>query len=185
VLLSAAWLDDALTENLRKCLVDDSEVVDELFGVDRPLGTFSAKITMAYCLGLIDEEMRKDLDTIRGIRNDFGHVRDALSFGTQSMVDRCNNLATPEKLLEASIFMGMHSFSTVRDRFLISATLIVGYLIRVAGAHGYAPKGTDSAFRMYLDKLVEKGAKAQLAKLLDSLEAIIPETSRRRSDAGH
>lgn len=47
VLLCAAWLDDALTEMLRRRLVDDEEIVNKLFGPDEPLGTFSSKITFA------------------------------------------------------------------------------------------------------------------------------------------
>ena len=44
---------------------------------------------MAYYLGLISQPCRRDLDIIRGIRNDFAHKLDIGSFSVQTVQDRC------------------------------------------------------------------------------------------------
>jgi DNA-binding MltR family transcriptional regulator len=41
--------------------------------LNQPLGDFSNKIKMCYCLGLIDKIIRDDLNLIRKIRNEFTH----------------------------------------------------------------------------------------------------------------
>jgi hypothetical protein len=48
---------------------------DNLFDPDRPLGTFSAKIKLAYRLGLLDDDVEHALQLIRKIRNDFAISR--------------------------------------------------------------------------------------------------------------
>jgi hypothetical protein len=51
VLVGASYLHEILGAMLRKYLVDDSKVVNELLKFDRPLGSFSAQIDIAYGLG--------------------------------------------------------------------------------------------------------------------------------------
>ncbi len=48
----------------------------------------------------INDDARLDLDTVRGIRNDFAHSFDHnLTFGDQSIADRCRNLRTAQAFL--------------------------------------------------------------------------------------
>src|SRR5262249_4398325 len=70
-LIAGAYLETILATTLRRFLVHDENEVDQLFGENRPLGSFSSCIRMAYCLGLIGPGIRRDLDIIRGIRNEF------------------------------------------------------------------------------------------------------------------
>ena len=95
VLITAAYLDDALAGLIRSALIDEPALVDELLGVDRPLGTFSARIKLAYCLGLISRATLRDLELIRRIRNDFAHSRCILRFGTRGVKERCMQLRCP------------------------------------------------------------------------------------------
>lgn len=172
ILLCAAWLDDALALLLRNRLTDDSAIVDKLFGIDQPLGTLSSRIKMAYCLGLIDEDVRKDLDTIRGIRNEFGHVRKPLSFEDQSIKDRCNNLIAAKKLNGASVVIGSTGYASVRDHLLVTATVILGYLLTIGETKDHIRKPSDVGFQMYLDKVIERGAKKRMVEVLDKMEQV-------------
>jgi hypothetical protein len=52
--------------------------LDGLFGYDAPLGSFSAKIRIAYAFMFIDHDIRDDFDRIREIRNTFAHSKIAL-----------------------------------------------------------------------------------------------------------
>jgi DNA-binding MltR family transcriptional regulator len=94
-LITAAFLDDGLEALLRKCLVERHNLVNELFSYNGPFGTFSARINTAYALGHISETTFKDLNIIRGIRNDFAHSRKEISFDTPSIRGRAMNLSFP------------------------------------------------------------------------------------------
>jgi DNA-binding MltR family transcriptional regulator len=95
-IVACALVDDQLFELLKRSLHDDTEVIDDMFGGLRPLATFSAKINLAYLIGLISERVFKDLHTIRKIRNDFAHGLNESSFKSQSMADRAMNLTLPD-----------------------------------------------------------------------------------------
>ncbi len=91
VVLACAYLDDLLKGMLEAFFIDRNEARQLTDGYDAPLGTFSSRIRAVYALALIDDFEFKDLNTIRGIRNDFAHKRTA-SFETQSIKDRCAKL---------------------------------------------------------------------------------------------
>jgi hypothetical protein len=98
-LIAAAFLDDALRSLLQSYFVDDAQISERLFGTDRPLSTFSAKITLSYAVGLISAEDQRELHFIRRIRNEFAPTRRQLSFQTVPIVDLCDGLNRSDELL--------------------------------------------------------------------------------------
>jgi DNA-binding MltR family transcriptional regulator len=74
VIGGSARIEVALERLLRKVMHRDSGAQDNLFDPDRPIGTLSAKINLAYRMGLIDSEMQSALHTLRKVRNDFAHA---------------------------------------------------------------------------------------------------------------
>ena len=60
-LMAAAYLDSQLDELLRAVFIDDQKVVGALLRREGPLGSFSAKIDMAYSLGLLPADAYRDL----------------------------------------------------------------------------------------------------------------------------
>lgn len=101
-LFAAAYIDKALGKLLKSHLVQGSKVDEELFTGQAPLGSFSSRIKLAYYLGRISAAERKDLDTIRQIRNDFAHNAAALTFSDQSIANRCGNLTHTWREVDAS-----------------------------------------------------------------------------------
>ncbi|MGC2222312.1 MAG: hypothetical protein WA624_08070, partial [Methylocella sp.] len=91
-LMAAAFLDAQLEELFRKTWVDDPKALDEILGQTKPLGTFSARIDVAFLCGLINEKTKRDLHLIRKIRNDFGHEPAPISFATGKIASRCREL---------------------------------------------------------------------------------------------
>lgn len=91
-LFAAAFLDKALSDLLYLSLVADKRIEKDLFEGTAPLSSFSARIKLSFYLGKISKECRADLDTIRGIRNEFAHHAELISFDNQSIADRCKNL---------------------------------------------------------------------------------------------
>jgi DNA-binding MltR family transcriptional regulator len=55
------------------------------------LGTFSAKITMSYRLGLISKEFYNQLNKFRKLRNEFTHNVKDCTFENQSVSDRAKS----------------------------------------------------------------------------------------------
>jgi hypothetical protein len=94
---------------------DHREEIDQFFKPDYPLGTFAARIRLARYLNLISPELRRDLDTIRGIRNDFGHSLKYEDFNTQSIKDRCMNLRHDI----------LHDSQNPRERFINAANVLI------------------------------------------------------------
>ncbi len=80
-LMGAAIVDqqlhDALLTKMKKL---SSKLEEELFNGYGPLSTLSAKIALAYALGLLDSTARRRLTVIRQIRNKFAHADDFLTF---------------------------------------------------------------------------------------------------------
>ncbi|WP_135449001.1 MltR family transcriptional regulator [Tabrizicola caldifontis] len=91
VLVSCAFLDDQLREIIDAFLIADSARDKLLEGFNAPIGTFSSRIVMAHCLGLISDKERDDCETLRKIRNDLAHDHKA-DFASQRIADLSANL---------------------------------------------------------------------------------------------
>lgn len=104
--LVSAHLDYIIASLLEVSMaVEASEVRNYLLHKpgNAPLGTFSARIDAAYCMGRINAKQRSDLHIIRNIRNDFAHKLVGISLNDQSLADRCRNLQeahTDERLTD-------------------------------------------------------------------------------------
>ena len=120
-MIVAAHLDDKLGELLKACLIQDKEYEEEIarfFKDPEPLGTFSARIKLAHYLNIISSQVRKDLDTVRKIRNDFAHKLDFENFNTQSIKGRRMNLQ--HDLLEDNKYP--------RERFINAANVLIVFI---------------------------------------------------------
>lgn len=73
VVLGGSKLDSLLERLLKKFLYPSHGANDELLDADRPLGTFSARIALAYRLRVIDKDIEYSLHAVRKIRNSFAH----------------------------------------------------------------------------------------------------------------
>jgi len=91
-------VESNLTEYLHLRLRMDLNSDDKrrLFDYEGPLGTFAAKITMAYAIGAIGSITRSDLNLIRILRNEFAHSRRHLSFEVAQVAAVCAKLRTPD-----------------------------------------------------------------------------------------
>ena len=73
VIVGASQIDIELTRLISKVLKPKTSKKDELLESDNPLSTFSAKINLAYRLGLIDENFKSLLLLFKKLRNDMSH----------------------------------------------------------------------------------------------------------------
>lgn len=114
VILSAAHLDDRLKDLLTAFFVDSPKAVQDLLENDGPVATFSARTRLAFCLGLLTDDERADLDLIRRTRNEAAHLATKVDFGvvTSPITQRCGNFRTlSERTMEGT--------TDARDRFML------------------------------------------------------------------
>jgi len=147
--LLASFVENALERYLKSKLRPTFLSADyrHLFGIEAPLGTFSAKIRVVYAFNWCGPDTRHDLDLIRELRNGFAHSRNSFEFVTPEVAAMCRELRAPdapgsfiphsylatvdhEKLGEAS------DKSHPRTRFLSACHTISERLLSNAGVSG-------------------------------------------------
>jgi len=122
VLVAGTILDERLKDILKSFLSDTKSTVDLLEGFNAPLGTFSARITACFSLGLIQKNEFEELNLIRKIRNEFAHTWDNTTFETDSIKDLCSKLP----------WLGPTEFeatSTLRHRFNAAIAILLADLL--------------------------------------------------------
>jgi len=83
---SAAIIEDYLANVLAFYMPNlSNRLREKLFSGYGPFSSFSAKIDVAYTLGLITSDMRRDLHVFRGIRNTYAHSTEMLHFRSSSI----------------------------------------------------------------------------------------------------
>jgi DNA-binding MltR family transcriptional regulator len=97
VILGVARLDYFLYHILQRVFSPCTSRTDELLDGDSPLSTFSARIEVAYRMGLIDAELTRALHIIRKIRNSFAHESSGISLNSGAHRDRVRELVVGVK----------------------------------------------------------------------------------------
>lgn len=90
VIIFGATLLEAAVESVLLPMLDETVHQDLLAGSGGL--TFSQRISLCYGLGSISADERRDLDVIRRVRNDAAHRFQGVSFGDQSIAERCRGL---------------------------------------------------------------------------------------------
>jgi hypothetical protein len=96
-IVGAVLVEESLTNLLRSRLGRDQNLLDQLFRSSGPLGAFSVKINLGFLMGFYTGDARKELETIKNIRNEFAH-RIARSFDFDRIKGLANNLTMSEKI---------------------------------------------------------------------------------------
>ena len=93
-IIGAAIVEDVLTECLQLRLILNNTLKERLFSYEKngPLSNFSAKIDVAYSVGLVTASVRNNLHLIRRIRNRFAHKVEAKEFSDADIAASCATL---------------------------------------------------------------------------------------------
>jgi hypothetical protein len=95
VILAATSVEDMLEWAIlarMPGLLKDPGARESIFGVNGSVGTFSNKIAMAYAMGIIEKDARREIDLIREMRNACAHARQPVSFSTPEIRDVCKQV---------------------------------------------------------------------------------------------
>jgi len=101
VLLAASILDEWLYDILDAYLIDGKSKESLLKGFASPLGTFSARTSLAHSLGLLMDHEFEEINVLRKVRNEFGHSWTGVSFESpkvSSLMDKLPWLGPDEVL---------------------------------------------------------------------------------------
>lgn len=120
-LVGAAFLDVRLEELLASFFIDNKEIFQQVLDPENPqsiIGSFGARITISYGLGLISKEECDDLRIIKNIRNRFAHGLHGLSFSDDWIHDASLKLVTSD----FDYISGLKE--NPRNRFLTAVSLL-------------------------------------------------------------
>jgi hypothetical protein len=140
-IIGATFLDTQLEHMLINFLLDDEVEANKLLQPDRPLGTFSSRTTMAYCLGLIGRVIRDDLRLVGKIRNRFAHRLDA-DFESEPIRSWCWSL----RFHEIGMMMKPPEGATTRDVFRVGVNQVIAHLSGLVGLARFDRRNAPRSF---------------------------------------
>lgn len=129
VIIGSAFWETILEHILIEFFPEDEKEVEALFGYDKQLGSYSNKVRMIYCLGLIEKKVMQDLKLIGKIRNRFAHDL-TVSFADKDITDWCRQLKWHREVF-------LHEApkeATTRDLYQVGVHAVIGYLNGIVGA---------------------------------------------------
>jgi hypothetical protein len=91
-LFASSYIDFLLEKILRVKMIGNKKHLDSLFTFNGALGTFSSRISICYSIGIIPKDYYEEINTIRKIRNIFGHSPDKLDFESEKIATLIQNL---------------------------------------------------------------------------------------------
>jgi len=112
VLVGAAILEDTLSNLIRSTAIENgvsAKSITDLFSMNGPASTFSAKTLVCHAFGLISKDIYDDLNRIRKIRNKFAHTSERVDFlmpEIEDLVAEIQCCIEVSKSFEGEIFKG-------------------------------------------------------------------------------
>jgi DNA-binding MltR family transcriptional regulator len=165
-LVAAAWVDDALAEYVRAVLRPKQEIADDMLKPGGLLGSFGARINIAYMFGLIEQYEYDDLERIRKIRNEFAHVRENCRFTTQKIKDLCNNLHAAKAFHLGS---GL-AIRSPRQKFLLSVYFLADSLLSEAKEAKPPDVPLGDPYGMWIHRMAKSMGLVEVGKALKAID---------------
>ncbi len=92
VLIGTSYLAELLASAIKVSFIE-STVSDKLLDPQRgAVGGLATRADLAYCLGLVNKNVYRDLIKVAEIRNLFAHRHLALDFGDSTIIEACEEL---------------------------------------------------------------------------------------------
>jgi len=155
IILNASMLEHTTTHMLQKAMPGlNSDETSRMFGINGPLGAFSAKIAVAHGLKIIDRAMMKRMDVIRAMRNAAAHYVGPLNFDTEQIRNAVSQIASPPNRPELAELTALGLRIYLTHAIAIMASVIVGT----------APTYSDESSMEFIRELKARQLAASLDK---------------------
>jgi hypothetical protein len=139
--VAGSFVEEHLQIAIQCRMVTHEKIIPEMFRPTGALGSFGTKINLGFMVGLYTELARKELDTIKQIRNSFAHRMETRDFTQQRISALANNLVLADQV---ELYMG------APDRSLaIGSTLVLVF----------GEKPTEGNFIRFLEPLANPPAR--------------------------
>jgi DNA-binding MltR family transcriptional regulator len=123
VVTAAAILEDALEQCLKKKMRPLTKSMEiRLFQAYGPIGTLAAKIDLAYAFDITSEDINRELQLIRKIRNAFSHSKETLRLDKEPIRALFYSLKHPADATgtyPAQFMMCVQALANYLDAFLL------------------------------------------------------------------
>lgn len=136
VILASSILDDVLTFRLCKSFwfSPDEQQFNHAFRSEGPLGTFSARIELAFLFGFIDELTRSQLDDIREMRNACAHSHRPIDFSVLELANVAKRLFHPRGVAT----LNEHTRAGIKGAFIMEFAILYHILLEGSRKAGIA-----------------------------------------------
>jgi len=126
VILVATMIDDWLAHaiNERAVIKANPDEMEYMFRFEGPMGSFSARIEIAYIFGVIDERTMNQVDVIREMRNACAHSKRGITFAMPVLSNVLKRILKPN----GEISLLGTSGKDMRDAFISEAIIIISIL---------------------------------------------------------
>ena len=98
-ILGAAFLGAHLSQVMSAFFLENCDEAVALLDVDGPLGSLTARVKAAYCMGLISANEYHDLNLIMQIHHVFANEVDGAAFTDNGIREKCFMLRIPREVL--------------------------------------------------------------------------------------
>ena len=116
ILVGVTSLENELEKYITEFLIESPSGKEDLFETG-PLSTFSAKISIARRLGLINNELQSAVDTMRKIRNSANKSRNPNVFESEKILSLINSLA--DKYRDSEDYKEIENSIGVVEKFFL------------------------------------------------------------------
>jgi hypothetical protein len=138
IVMGASRLEVELENLIKGFMNHNPDGDDNLFDIDKPLGTFSAKISLAYRLGLIDSKIEHTLQMIRKTRNDFAHACSKIDIASSPHKERIAEMENSAKI--SPHYSGLHELLSgdIKNPILLDYCTTISLLLMIIIGGYYA-----------------------------------------------
>jgi hypothetical protein len=131
--LAGGYLDAFMEAALRSVLVAGARL-DALFDAQGALRSFGSKISLAAALGLVTEDLARDMDLVRKVRNHFAHHIWEASFDGAPVRDWCKAIGVVDSAVNRDTGERVLDSNPPRIRYLLAvgmSTMLVAHSPKV------------------------------------------------------
>lgn len=132
-IITATFVEDRLTQGIicrfRRDTGKAKGIIDNMLGIDGPIGAFASKIKLGYLLRLYGKQVYNELHTIRMVRNRFAHIIGdgaPLSFSEPTVSNLCHKLTLIEHYVRPASDIPPDFFDPAARVSVIEATRCSG-----------------------------------------------------------
>lgn len=123
IIIAVSYIENYLEHILKKRFITH-KLVDSLFEGYAPITTLSAKIDIAFSIGLISEEIHSELHLLRRIRNISAHDDTKVDFSNIKIKNLCSNLSSAKGIRTSSKILFKRDNPKLQFLFSISWCMI-------------------------------------------------------------